>query len=431
MLYSIFCKLPKNGSEEPFTEVWQYNNLTNEVWDAEGNLVDFSERLPTEAIAPKKSRKSLGVYSKDAPILGKKRIIRKLKIQLGMACNYHCKYCMQANYRDLGSSIHGPEAVEAFLQKLEDANIELKPYGQIEFWGGEPLVYWKTLKLLIPKLREKWGFKSSMLMITNGSLMTDEIADFLIRYQISVCISHDGPGFSLRDDKDPLFDPKIKNVWLRFFEKGKEAGRPFVFHSVITPKSADFDELKQFFKKHFAEDAILSFEGIVTDEGASAPESQFSLETARTLDSSIFKALIAEPEQWPCLMDKAQGLMDCLVHRVSADDIWCRCESGRPEVLITDLQGNLDSCQNRPASVFKIGTLKNLKEAKNTYFTHWSLRDHCRDCLLLSSCNGGCPHLSNAELNVACKNEVLYHSAFFGAVWFMLTGRIFLSAKPT
>ncbi|BBI61648.1 hypothetical protein HSBAA_29540 [Vreelandella sulfidaeris] len=27
---------------------------------------------------------------------------------------------------------------------------------RIEFWGGEPLVYWKKLKLLVPALRERF-----------------------------------------------------------------------------------------------------------------------------------------------------------------------------------------------------------------------------------------------------------------------------------
>lgn len=44
-------------------------------------------------------------------------------------------------------------------------------------------------------------------IITNGSLFTEENTDFILKNNITVTISHDGPGQSMRSD-DPFKDPE-------------------------------------------------------------------------------------------------------------------------------------------------------------------------------------------------------------------------------
>ncbi|MDO4937578.1 MAG: radical SAM protein [Sutterellaceae bacterium] len=430
MLYQIWCAAPKKDNSQAKPEAYLYNNLTNEVIDPQGNLVDFKSMEAFSHL--EKVRKPAGsqVFSPQEPVKGKGKVLAALKIQLGMACNYHCKYCMQAAFRKQGPNMATPETIEAYFKKLDDLGITVSPNGRIELWGGEPLVYWKALQVLIPKIREKWGNGTMIKMVTNGSLLTHAIVDFLVKYGVTVIISHDGPGFSLRDDVDPLKVPQKKAVWRYLQQKSREAGVETGFNVVITPQNCDVFKIRDYFFENLSPETQFGFEGVVTDAGAQAEGCGFTPESARTLDSSIFRALISEPDQWFSLEHKAQDLMRRIVYRVPASDIQARCESANPKVLVTDLEGRVVSCQNRPSTIYSIGHLSDYDNISNGYFTHWSRRPVCRHCMVLSTCDGSCPHLTDEELSKCCANEFLFHSAIFGAVWYRLTGMIMLSAHP-
>ena len=138
-----------------------------------------------------------------------------LKIQLGLSCNYSCEYCSQrfVPTAEETSSKH----VDKFLENLDSWMKETPK--KVEFWGGEPLVYFKTLKPLAEALRIKWP-DVKFLMITNGSLLTPEINDWLVEQNFSVGISHDGPGQPVRGP-DPLNDADKRDNILDLFKRKK------------------------------------------------------------------------------------------------------------------------------------------------------------------------------------------------------------------
>ena len=127
------------------------------------------------------------------------RDIRKLRIQLGINCNYKCSFCLQAQEgAKLSSPVVRGEKLAKFMRQLEMAELKFDNLKKIELWGGEPLVYWKTLKELIPTLREKFP-EVEISTISNGTLMTDEILEFFIRHRICLTFSHDA-------QEKPIFD---------------------------------------------------------------------------------------------------------------------------------------------------------------------------------------------------------------------------------
>ena len=114
---------------------------------------------------------------------GRKSGIRTLKIQMGFKCNYACAYCNQASWNTfLGGAV---EDAKLFLRNLDtwfgteqdrqDGGRNLR----IEFWGGEPFVYWAKLKILSETLRRRYP-KARFNIITNGSLLDDEKVDWLL-----------------------------------------------------------------------------------------------------------------------------------------------------------------------------------------------------------------------------------------------------------
>lgn len=145
--------------------------------------------------------------------------MRVLKISLGLLCNYACTYCSQRFVHHADQT--NPEDVGAFLNSLTDALIE--PPERIEFWGGEPLVYWKTLKPLAERLRAMYP-KAQFSMITNGSLLDADKNAWIDRLGFSVGLSHDGPGYHARG-ADPLDDPQKGAAIFDLYARLKPEGR--------------------------------------------------------------------------------------------------------------------------------------------------------------------------------------------------------------
>lgn len=183
------------------------NQTSNLTWG------DFS---PVLEVKPKTFQNAT-VVSVSQP--GRKGLIKTLKISLGLSCNYECNYCSQRFVPHSEST--NPEDVEDFLQQLT-ASLSQAPE-RIEFWGGEPLVYIKTLKPLTERLRVLYP-DAEFLVITNGSLLSIETNEWLDRMGFVVGLSHDGPGYHARG-ADPLDDPQqcaaIMDLYARLHPQGR------------------------------------------------------------------------------------------------------------------------------------------------------------------------------------------------------------------
>lgn len=120
-------------------------------------------------------------------------------ISIGCAdtCNLACTYC----YAHAGTyhSTHVKKIMDTELfNKLFDYLVHLPhPVQTITFFGGEPLLAFKDIKEFIPKLnaayKKIFDTVPKYAAITNGTLITDEMADFFNRYFYALSISIDGP----------------------------------------------------------------------------------------------------------------------------------------------------------------------------------------------------------------------------------------------
>ena len=181
------------GGEE---RTFGYDNMTSHITDAAGEKI-VVRPATLRSVA---NGRVAAVVGPAQP--GRKRDIRTLKIQLGLSCNYACEYCSQRFVPHAAET--NKDDVEPFLDGL--AGWIKVPPERIEFWGGEPFVYWKTLKPLAEALRERFP-DASFGIVTNGSLLDAEKNAWLDALGFGVGISHDGPGQSVRGP-DPLDDPE-------------------------------------------------------------------------------------------------------------------------------------------------------------------------------------------------------------------------------
>jgi len=110
---------------------------------------------------------------------------------LTTACNLRCVYCQAQDQKNQEKCMMDIEtarkAVDTALQSPEQDMT-------FEFQGGEPLLNFAVLKEIVSYTEEHRGSKRiGFTLVSNLALLTDEILDFLMEHQVSICTSIDGP----------------------------------------------------------------------------------------------------------------------------------------------------------------------------------------------------------------------------------------------
>lgn len=105
-------------------------------------------------------------------------------------CNQNCVYC-QAKAGEFNSC-----AMDKEIAKLAvDTALSSPSYNiTFEFQGGEPLFSFDILKYIVEYTEQKRGEKHVFYsLVSNLTLLNDEIIGFITKYSISICTSLDGP----------------------------------------------------------------------------------------------------------------------------------------------------------------------------------------------------------------------------------------------
>lgn len=114
---------------------------------------------------------------------------KMIVFQTTYACNFKCDYCfVQHHYVTKKNKLEFEIAVEA-LEKFAPGG-RAKGYN-IGFFGGEPLLNWEVLKKIADEVYSR-NNKSKLHITSNGSLVTEEIAEYCASKNFSWIISLDG-----------------------------------------------------------------------------------------------------------------------------------------------------------------------------------------------------------------------------------------------
>ncbi|MGM5483109.1 MAG: His-Xaa-Ser system radical SAM maturase HxsB [Nanobdellota archaeon] len=115
-------------------------------------------------------------------------------IVLTKRCNLDCAYC-QASAKNEDEEKYNLDIATA--KKIVDVIFQTPSEAiTIEFQGGEPLMNFETLKFVVDYARDKnITYKKSLRfsVVSNLTLMTDEVLEFLMDNEIPLCTSLDGP----------------------------------------------------------------------------------------------------------------------------------------------------------------------------------------------------------------------------------------------
>lgn len=381
----------------------QYDHRTNQLTTMVGDeVVVLGDRKAVPEMAP--------TFSPTNPLVGKKRHINALKVQLGLKCNYSCSYCSQATHIGEGVISNIDDAV-FFLDHLDDWL--LGSPSSIDLWGGEPLVYWKMLRYLIPKLRERFP-DAELGFFTNGSLLTDEKVDFIKHYKVDITLSHDGPGQHLRGD-DPLDDEEVLRCVRRLID---ECPDQFDVNSVISIYTADVNAAITWFQDKVHPEIDVNFEGIVDSHGDAGMglAGSFDTETYQVMVDAI-KRNVHDP-------DIADGgfarytkqFIEKIFLSVPADMNGQKCGMDRQDTAAVDLQGNVMTCHNTGAEgEHNLGSVFDMDNVSLDTSWHWSERPDCEGCPYLQICRGSCMYVTGDNWVETCENNYQFSRAIFEA----------------
>lgn len=327
-----------------------------------------------------------------------------IKILLGDACNFRCAYCRQSTHNKKEKINY--ETLNTFVHLLLN-NLDLSNLRKVEFWGGEPLLYWDEIQFLKNKFLNI--NKDCVLhLTTNGSLITKDICKELIsgpNYMIK--LSHDGPGQFLRT-KDPI------KLHREEIFKLKEELLPrdlFWINTVLTRECTSPGAIVNYFKELFDDPyiKIMKIEPVI-------PYNDFAKKyTLKSDQLNIFEDQFLNDLKTYRLEHNVFEYSELLrfflisqVKDVEYNFAEMKCIETQKKTLTVDYFGNIVPCQVYNKNDNLLGHIINI-DSINMNIDNSDRINRCKECPVVSLCRGVCPFIKDKEtIEMNCR--VRYHT---------------------
>jgi uncharacterized protein len=356
---------------------------------------------------------------------GKSHDIRHLKLQLGLKCNYSCQYCSQAHQpHDLDGR---SEDIEPFMTQLEDwfaGGTDGRGGGvKIEFWGGEPFVYWKLLKPLGRAVKARYP-GAMLTIITNGSLLDDEKLAWVEELDVGVGLSHDGPAQKFRGP-DPLREnANLANIQ-RWWRRRGPVGR-MSFNCVLHRHNQSIKAVRQYIAEKLDVPPMsveISTEEIMLPyDGGGLALSLKGDEHQRYMHTLFWELATGSGMSVQTLREKVDEFLRSIAEKRPLASLGQKCGMDRQDSIAVDLKGNVMTCQNMSAlTKHGIGNVEAFDDIALTTSYHFNTRAECPKCPLVQLCKGACMFLEDKYWTAACDNAFTHNLAVLAAALYHQT----------
>lgn len=138
--------------------------------------------------------------------------INDVVFQVTQQCNFSCRYCLYANDTHVERNHANREMSWKIAKETVDFIYKHSSDSQsisMSFYGGEPLLNFSLICNIVNYANSLFFSKKvNYSMTVNGSLLTNEIVDFLIKHNFNISVSLDGP-------------KKLQNKHRRFLSSGE------------------------------------------------------------------------------------------------------------------------------------------------------------------------------------------------------------------
>lgn len=323
--------------------------------------------------------------------------IKALCLNIAHDCNLRCKYCFadEGEYkgcRKLMTPEIGKSAIDFVIKKSGPRkNIE------VDLFGGEPLMAFDTIKEIVEYAKEQGRVHNKNIrftMTTNGTLLNDEIMDYLDKNMGNIVLSIDGrkevnDKVRVRVDGSGCHDtimPKIKKM-VAMRDKSKQ----YYVRGTFTRENTDFfEDVRYLADQGFDE---ISIEPVVLPEEHPLSLREQDIPVIFEQYDKLYEEMLKRHNEgrdfkfYHFNIDLQGG--PCVYKRISG------CGAGHEYVAITP-DGDIYPCHQFVGNEeFKMGSLvdaDNLKEEISDSFkaAHIYNKPECRKCWARFYCSGGC-----------------------------------------
>lgn len=312
-------------------------------------------------------------------------------------CNLACKYCVvlgnktceEENLEEKMSIEVGMAALKVFKDQLLKNNSK---HARVTFYGGEPLLNQKLIIALLPEIdnmRKEVKRPIDIVVISNGYIFNQELAELFKKYNVDVAISIDGTEkhhdlARVNNNQEGTYQEVIKN-----FKNYKDTGMNVNITTTIGKHNVhDLPQIAEFFAKELGV-KMAEFQVPCDTPGNGNPFwvsmaeiTKYLMEAYEVLDS--YKAI--ECTTYRRMNNFSKGIMrlrDCGA-------------SGSQLVVAPD--GSMGPCHSLVGSrtYFKGNVMvPNSDPSQMGNFTEWANRypinmPICQKCPFISLCGGGC-----------------------------------------
>jgi uncharacterized protein len=320
---------------------------------------------------------------------------------LSDGCNLRCRYCFEDT--PAISSFRASRMSEETVSKaLENFARLTSLYGRsgskkvIHLYGGEPLlnpkaVYAAVLKAENMKELEELPLQTDLVVVTNGTLLTRELAVFFGQHNVTVGISLDGPKHI--NDMHRIGKGKHLNVFEKAreaYELAKECNVTVGLSATLTPEVVrNFDKVLSYFVDDLGIQDGISFNILHFNPAMDTGGDYFELAAQCLLKAfERFREAGIYEER---MMRKAQAFVD-------REPIFTDCGVNGSQIVVAP-DGSIGVCQDfvKPRTYFQGSVFdEGYDPVKSGLFEGWQKRSpffmkECLDCEAVGMCGGGCP----------------------------------------
>lgn len=311
-------------------------------------------------------------------------------------CNLACPYCVQGHSKSSKKmSVHEAEAVIRFIKnKILGSEVQIKRMG-ISLYGGEPMLSKKELQYLcseINKLAKKHDIKMFYSMVSNLTLLDEDMINMIKENQISVQVSIDG--VKPEHDKRRIYKngKGTFDVILNNLKKLCNAGLKHLITIRLNTDKNNISNAEETFNnvKEYSDDIYFSFLREYADFNTNYRNDCVSIEDYSNNETKVFNEILRKNnrkvypgigKKSPCAMNaENKFFIDTYLNVYKCDMLL-----NQPECRVgtLDLDGNF----HREAQFFQQMAFSPFEFEK------------CRKCKFLPICGAGCPAQKYGDKN--------------------------------
>lgn len=322
-------------------------------------------------------------------------VVKALCLHIAHTCNLNCAYCFASQ-----GKYHGQRALMSFETGKRALDFLVENSGtrhhlEVDFFGGEPLMNFQTVKDLVAyarRIEQEKNKKFRFTLTTNGMLIDDDVIDFANRECSNVVLSLDG-----RKEIHDRYrvDHAGNGSWEQIIPKFQKlvaarGGKNYYMRGTFTHANPDFlEDIKVMLDLGFTE---LSMEPVVCAPDDPAALTQDDLPVVLSQYEQLAALMIERRKTgkpftfYHYMIDLTGG--PCIYKRISG------CGSGTEYMAVTPW-GDLYPCHQFVGdAAFRLGDIENgvQNTAVQQEFMSCNVyaREECRSCWARLYCSGGC-----------------------------------------